>query len=551
MKKEPTMSHPRAARAATKVRDLRRDGLLRPSTTVPLGLLVLTSLLGCAATRGDAERQVRALPVSHEPQADSNPVGASPESVGVSEASARDAGEPTPSAEVSPQDEPAGSQIVAAGRTRLHPEELTIWNDPRFKRQFAESYLSETEIEPRVTLLERDTMEKVRDLMANDRLDRAFELVESKRGPGTSAVFDMTIAKLHEQRDELDQATAAFRTAVGKFPNFRRAWQGLGSLQARSGNFADAVSSLTRVIELGGGNAVTYGVLGYSYEKIGSHLAAESGYRMASLLDPVTMDWKVGLARTLFKQQRFADAAAITGTLIAEHPDNSDLWNLQANAFLGLKEVMHAAENFEIVDRLGGSDTETLGALGDIYANERLFGMAVDAYERAMAAAPTQSPARFLLAAEFMSRNGEREATRRLVAEIEERLSAQLAIADHKHLLQLRARIALAEGAGEDEARALEQVVELDPLDGDAIIVLGEFYDRSGDPQRAVFQFERAAKLDGFEARAKVAQARSLVLRGKYAEAIPLLERAQSIDPRPTVQDYLEKVRIFARRAEG
>ena len=33
-------------------------------------------------------------------------------------------------------------------------------------------------------------------------------------------------------------------------------------------------------------------------------IAAESAYRMANLLDPATIDWKMGMARTLFRQER-------------------------------------------------------------------------------------------------------------------------------------------------------------------------------------------------------------------------------------------------------
>ena len=47
---------------------------------------------------------------------------------------------------------------------------------------------------------------------------------------------------------------------------------------------------------------------------------------------------------------------------------------------------------------------------------------------------------------------------------------AQLQADERKDLLKLRARLAVAEGASDVDVRVLEEVVALDPLDGDALI---------------------------------------------------------------------------------
>ncbi|MFN9909722.1 MAG: tetratricopeptide repeat protein, partial [bacterium] len=67
---------------------------------------------------------------------------------------------------------------------------------------------------------------------------------------------------------------------------------------------------------------------------------------MALLLDPKSKDWQLGLARTFFKQERWADAIALTQRLIAEKPAQTDLWLLQANAFIGSGQPMKAAQNY-------------------------------------------------------------------------------------------------------------------------------------------------------------------------------------------------------------
>jgi tetratricopeptide (TPR) repeat protein len=434
-----------------------------------------------------------------------------------------------------------------AARGRLTWTELRLWNEPGFRRRFAESYLSETEIEPGVSLDEREVMLEVLDLISADKLGDAAELIEDSRTDASSAVFDFTLANIHFQRDEFDQAIGACRLAIDKHPKFRRAWRMIGQIHVRRAEFSEAVPALTRVVELGGTDALSYGMLGFAYLSLGDHVPAESAFRQALLVDPYTMDWKMGLAESLFRQGRYADASSFFGKLIEDNPSRPELWLAQGEAFARLGDTLGAAENFEMVDRLGGSSFDSLVNLGDIYANEELFEMAVDAYSRAIDRDPAAKIDRVLRAAKYLSANGALAETRQLVEKIEAVRADALDLETRKDLLRVRARIAVAEGVGEEEVKILEEIVTLDPLDGDALILLGQHSGRAGDPEQAVFYFERAANIEGFEADAKIRHAQLLVGQGKYQEALPLLRRAQAIQPRETVQEYLEQVERFAQ----
>jgi tetratricopeptide (TPR) repeat protein len=425
--------------------------------------------------------------------------------------------------------------------------ELSIWNDPAFRRQFTESYAAETEIEPKLSVTEREPMQKILELMSADQLEPAADLVQKQRSGASSAVFDFTYANIRFQQDRFQDAARAYETAVEKFPKFRRAWRNLALIHVRLGDHANAARAFVRVVELGGGDAATYGLLAFSYSNLDDHLAAESGYRMAAMLDPQTMDWKLGLARSFFKQKRYTDAAALCDGLIQANRDRADLWLLQANAFIGMGQPRKAAENYEIVDRMGHSTGDTLNNLADIYVNEELFDMAVSTFDRAMAKDAAARPVRALRAAKVLSSRGATAETRRLVDSIESKHGTTLDEADKKDLLKLRARIAVAEGAGEEEARVLEEIVSLDPLDGEALVLLGQHYGRTGDVERAIFYFERASSIEAFEADAKVRQAQLLVSKGRYGEALPLLRRAQTVQPRENVQQYLDQVERVAQ----
>lgn len=438
-----------------------------------------------------------------------------------------------------PLEPKAGSPLSAA--------ELTIWNDPAFKKQFAESYLAATDVEPRVTLIEREDMEKILSLSFSDKMDEAARQLENKRGSASSAVFDFTLANIYFQQERYDEAAPAYKTAVEKYPKFRRAWRNLGLIYVRKGEFDKAVPALTKVIELGGSDALTYGLLGFASSSVDDNLAAESAYRQAVLMDPATLDWKLGLARAFFKQERYAEAAALCKSMIDAHPERADFWLLQANAYVGLGQPMKAAENYELVDTLGQSTVDSLNMLGDIYVNEGLYEMAVSSYIRAMEKNPDRNAERAIRAAKVLVTRGALEETKRLIERIEQMHGAQMVAADQKDLLKLRARIAVAKGASGDEIRVLEEIVNLDPLDGEALIMLGQNASKANDPEKAAFYYERAESLEKFEAEAKLRHAQLLVGQGKYSEALPLLRRSQEIKPRDELQKYLDQIERLAK----
>jgi tetratricopeptide (TPR) repeat protein len=287
---------------------------------------------------------------------------------------------------------------------------------------------------------------------------------------------------------------------------------------------------------------MTYGLMGFAYSANDNPIAAESAYRMAILLDPATRDWKLGLAKSYFKQKRFADAVALTSELIAETPDAADLWLLQANAYIGQGQAMKAAQNYEVVDQLGKTTVESLNMLGDIYINEALYDNAVSCYERALAKTPRGAAERPIRAAKVMVARGAVIEAERLLGAVEKTYGTELAEADRKEMLKMKARMAVAKGAGDEEARMLEEIVAIDPLDGEALILLGQYNGRKGDVEKAIFLYERAAKIEKVEADAKVRHAQLLVGQQRYSEALPLLRSAQQLKPRENIQQYLEQV---------
>lgn len=424
-----------------------------------------------------------------------------------------------------------------------------IWNDPTFQRQFIASYGFDAEIEPRVTPDEVEILEKIRPMMA-DNLPKAEATLKKAMKPECSAVLDFTLAGIQFQQDRMAEALGNYQQAVVKYPSFRRAWRNLGLIHVRDGQFDQAIAAFTKMIELGGGDGYSYGLLAYAYSSKGDFQAAEAAYRNALLLQPENTEWRLGLTRCVFKQERFEDAATLLDVLIQQYPDKADFWMLQAHAYLGMKEPFKAAQNLESLALLGLATVDSMHTLGDIYVSENLMELASRSYQRAMDLDPAQPVSKYVRAADLLSARGALPQAREVARHVREVLGEQstLSDADRRQMLKLEARLSMADGEGTSEtAVTLEEIVRLDPLDGEAIMMLGQYYFDQREPDKAIFYYERAESLETFEANARIHHARVLVSMGRYADAVPLLRRAQEIKPRDDVARYLEQVERIAR----
>ncbi|MCI0366408.1 MAG: tetratricopeptide repeat protein, partial [Phycisphaerales bacterium] len=142
-----------------------------------------------------------------------------------------------------------------------------------------------------------------------DNLPKAEETIRKQMKPDCSPILDFTLGGIHFQQDKMVDALVSYRRAVEKFPSFRRAWRNIGLICVRNGHYDDAIKAFTRMIELGGGDAYSYGLLGFAYASDQDYQAAETAYRNALLLQPENTEWRLGLTRCVFRQEKYEDAA--------------------------------------------------------------------------------------------------------------------------------------------------------------------------------------------------------------------------------------------------
>jgi tetratricopeptide (TPR) repeat protein len=422
-----------------------------------------------------------------------------------------------------------------------------IWSDPTFQKQFIAGYGVNAEIEPRVTPDEVKILEVIRPMMAENLPQAESTLVERMK-PNCSAMLDYTLGSIQFQQDHLDDALANYNKAVEKFPSFRRAWRNLGLIHAHAGRYDEAVDAFTRMITLGGGDGYSYGLLGFAYSAKHDYQAAEASYRNALLLQPDSTDWRMGLTLCVLKQQKYEDAVTLLDVLLQRFPEKADFWVLQANAYIGMKQPLKGAQDFEALDMLGKSTIDSLNRLGDIYVSEGLPDLAVGAYLRGIDLDGEQPVARPMHAAEVLAAHGALPQAKQVAQHIHDAWQARLGDDDKHKLLKLEARLSMADGAGSPEtAKVLDEIIAMDPLDGDALLLLGQYWAKQHEPDKAMFFYERAESIDAFEVRAKIRHAQVLVNLGRYADAVPLLRRAQEVTPSDDIAQYLAQVEHIAK----
>lgn len=415
-----------------------------------------------------------------------------------------------------------------------------MWNDTEFVKSFTASYGVLAGYEPEISDAEKDALRGLLNIIKSNPAN-AIRQLEPQIKSSSSAAFDFILANLYFQQNKLSDAEKYYRNAVLKYPNFRRAHKNLGLVLVQANKYSDARVSLSKALELGDVDGSAYGLLGYCYLTDKLYYPSEAAYRKAILMQPKAKDWQLGLARCLVETEKNREAIALFDSLIKQNPDDADLWLLQANAYIGLDKTLAAAQNIEVVRRMGKATIPTLSMLGDIYVNNEMPGLALNAYLGAIQIAGGKNPPAIMRTAIILVQSGSYQEAKELMGSIRS-AATELTFEDELELLTLEARVARAEGENEKALKLLTEIVERNALNGDALIELGKYHASQDDMARAVNRFEQAQLIDGFEQPALVAHAQSLVRNGNYKAALPLLRRALDIKSDEYLEDYTKRV---------
>jgi len=427
----------------------------------------------------------------------------------------------------------------------------SFWNSSEFQKRFLASYGVNSAVEPRFENPEEQIFFSQLGNVIRDNPQAAIKQLSSKISSTSSAILSYTLGSLHFQEGNHMEAINHYTIALTKFPDFLRAHKNLGIVHVREEHYTEAIPHLTKSINLGGADGNLYGLLGYCYLNTEKYASAIIAYENAMLLDADNQDWKLGMIKCKIANEELTDAVRLLDDILEKQPQSASLWALQANVYLQMEELDNAAVNFEILRKSDQASLSHLMLLGDVYMMKDAKDLALDVYLEAIEKDGEGDIQRSLRAADIMVSRGDWEEASKLFAKIRTAHQATMAQEELFKLLKMESKVAISNGDGSQALKVLEQIIEKDPLDGEALLMAGDYYDQNGDQEKAVFRYEMAARISGFEADAWLKHAQILVRRQAYSKAIELLEKAQKTQPRDNVQTYLESVQRVAKAASS
>ena len=456
--------------------------------------------------------------------------------------------------------------------------ELAYFNTVEFRREFARSWLSRNDVEPPVSPEQAEDLRDIVETYASDdkdgvqkataKLDRAITRYQADEGKGAPN-FSFLRGLIHFQNEEYDEAIARFDQAIDSFDKFLRAHQNKAlahfalatrsidddprSIEeieaARALNFEKAGDAFRTQLSLGGINGQTYGFLGIVLADQERYVEADTAFRNALLFEPQKDQWRSGLVTSLLQQRDFGGAVSLLDTLIAKSPDNAAYWKLQGRAYAGLEDLESAALNLVVAEQLGDSDASTVFLLADIYTNQGNLGLAADAYARGLEVADSDSIRRAMKGADQILRLGDAESARLVLGRMDTLFRDSVDQDTLAKMLKLQSQVAVRLGDAEGEVEILRSILDENPLDGEAMTLLGVALGRQKNMGEAYQLFETAANMEGAGAKANLEHARLMVREKRYQEAIPLLNASLSFGEVESVRRFLEEVEKAAKRS--
>ena len=424
-----------------------------------------------------------------------------------------------------------------------------FWNSPQFQRQFLASYGVRSNVEPRFENPEEQIFYSQLGDAIRDNPQQAIEKITQQLNASSSAILSYTLGSLHFQEGQHQEAIKHYEVALSQFPDYLRAHKNLGIALIREERFGDSITHLVETINLGGADGTVYGLLGNAYLNLEKYASARLAYQNATLLDAENPLWELGIIKCAIATERYQEAVSLLDGVLSKQPDNAALWALQGNVYLQMEEADKAAVNFEILRKSGKATLQHLMLLGDIYMLSESIDLALVVYLEAIEQDGKGDIRRSLNAARILLNQGAWEPASAMFTKIRQAHEPTLSEQETFQLLKMESQVAIANGKGQEALSVLEQIIEKNPLDAEALLLAGDFYMQAEDFEKALFRFEMVARIPGSESDGWVKQATVLVKQQQYTKAIELLEKAQKSNPRDNIQKFLDSVKRVANAA--
>jgi tetratricopeptide (TPR) repeat protein len=445
--------------------------------------------------------------------------------------------------------------IAASALTFLAPnllvagEPLNIpasyWAEESFLKSFSASYGVNSRVEPTVSPEEKKVLVQVAEWMKKGEKKRALQALLASKSSASSPALLYNQANVYLELGEEVKAIDAYKAAIKKYPSFRRAHKNLGLTYLRAAQFPLAKSSLVKAVSLGDMSGSTLGMLGYCHLQSEQYASALQAYRLAQLTEPDTIEWKAGVAQCLLETGQHKEALYLMKEVVQARPSEVSYQLLMVNILLQHGEDVKAIAALEWLGRQGELPIEHTALLAQLHAQNGTVDLARPWFDQVKKGLKLEVYPQYLRAIEAVLQLSDWELA-------EELLSVDLVGAElDDSLLNKRDRLRAIVLIELDKLGAkplLQQIVERNPLDGAALVLLGKVSATEEKFEVAEFYFRRAEKIESSKYAALFGYGVMLVSQKNYGAAIGKFELAQKLHPTAQQQKYIEALRRLVRK---
>ena len=447
------------------------------------------------------------------------------------------------------------------------------FRSPEFIKGFVGAYGFLSPVEPKVDREESELLADLADLFSDARFREAeaeiVDFIRKRKNPTEEGVKPQEVspalifqlAQLYYMNDRTSDAERAYKLAIKGHPDFRRAHKYLALLYASQDRVDEALPHLKKAIQLGEADQLIYGLLGFAYTQGDKPLAAEGAYRQAYLLNPAELQWRSGLTLSLYQQEKWEESAAMLNDLLASQPEATDFWKMQANCYLNMEQPLRAAENFEMMRLKGLADAATLNTLGDIYADQKKPVLALGAYLSALGEGEQLDADRSLRTAKILADYGAPREAAKFIAALREKKGTQLTRTQQVKFLLIEVKIAKELNDSARVGSLVRQILDLEPLNGEALVENGIFHEQLSDAvesederirlqgiARAQFALAMKSEDQSIQYLANRSMGQMLVRLRDFDTALPFIEKAIALKPSDGLTRFARQVSVFAER---
>lgn len=346
----------------------------------------------------------------------------------------------------------------------------------------------------------------------------------------SSAYLFYLIGHTYLGMEKFKPAESAFVTALVALPDFLRVHESLGLMYLQTKRYDEARVHLARAVALGLNTATVYGALGYLDQQTANYWGAISAYQHAMMMEPDNRQWQQGLLYSLTQSHDYASALTLVDQLLQKRQDDADLWVFRASMALQ-SDRSAALSSLETAIRLGDDSLSNLQVCASLHFEQGSIGRAVALLEKGMGKGMEY---KYLdQAMDWLIQKDEWEPLQKLLTAAGKNRN-NLTQPEQSKLLAREASMAMHNKQEPAARTALQQALDLDPGNGDALMMLADIHRTNHNYNQADLLYQRASAYAQYRENARISQAQLAIDQDNYERALQLLREVLTANPART-----------------